>query len=258
MVSKPRYALVRPPGDSFIRAVSNHKERSKIDPPKARRQHENYREVLQDLVGELKELPRQELYPDSCFIQDTAIVVDGHALIARSGVPTRRGETASIAKALTPLVETVQLVPPPGTIEAGDVLRIGKRLLVGRSRRTSMAGIDFLKEWAEPLGYRVVPVSVPSGVLHLGTGVSVISYDLVMGLPQLLEDEAFDTVSTLAVHEDPLPACNVLVIENHVIAAGQYRVHAELEREGLTLHRLDLQDFIRADGGPTCLALLVA
>ena len=241
----------------MIRAVSNHKERDKIDPVKARRQHENYRELVQELVGELKELPRQEQFPDSCFIQDTAVVVDGHALVARSGVPTRRGETTSIAKALTPLVETVQQVPPPGTIEGGDVLRIGKRLLVGRSRRTSMAGIDFLKEWAERLGYRVVPVGVPSGILHLGTGVSVINDELVMGLPQLLEDEAFDTVSTLAVQDDPPQACNVLVIENHVVAAGEYRAHEELEREGFRIHRLDLREFIRADGGPTCLALLV-
>jgi len=256
-MEKPRYAIVRPPGDSFFRAVSNHKDRDKIDPAKARRQHENYRYVLEDLVGKLVELSREELYPDSCFTQDTAVVIDGHALIARTGIPTRRGETTSIAKALRPMVETISSVPPPGTLEGGDIVVLGKRLLVGRSRRTSTAGIDSLQEWAEPLGYQVVPVDVPKGALHLSTAVSVINDDLVMGLPKVLDHEAFDTVNTLPVWEGPLEACNVLVIGEHVIASGEYEVHEELEKEGMTLHRPDLQEFIRADAGPTCLALLV-
>ncbi len=256
-MNKPRYAIVRPPGDSFYRAVSNHKEKNKIDPAKARRQHENYRDTLAEMVGKVIELPRDERYPDSCFTQDTALILDGHALIARTGVPTRRGETTSIVDALKPLVETLDAVPPPGSLEAGDVLRLGKNLLVGRSRRTSMAGADSLREWAERLGYRVVPVNVPPGVLHLGTAVSVMNDQLVMGLPHVLEHEVFDTVNTLPVSDDPLEACNVLVIGDQVIASGEYEVHQELEKEGFTLHRLDLQEFIRADAGPTCLTLLV-
>ncbi|HEX2053987.1 MAG TPA: arginine deiminase family protein [Actinomycetota bacterium] len=257
MNDKPRYAIVRQPADSFIRAVSSHKERDKIDPVKARRQFENYRYVLEDLVGEIVELPKQELYPDSCFTQDMAVVVDGHALIARTGTPTRRGEEKSITKAITPLVESVTTIPPPGTLEGGDVLRLGRRLLVGQSWRTTASAIDFLAEWAKRLGYKVVPVPVPAGVLHLGTGVSVINEGLVMGLPQMLQHEAFDHVSTLPVHDDPLAACNVLTIDHHVIASGEYKTHDELEKEGCTVHRVDLIDFIRADAGPTCLALLI-
>lgn len=256
-MKKPRYVIVRPPGDSFFRAVSNHKERDKIDPGKARRQHQNYRDTLAEMVGEVIELPKQELYPDSCFTQDTAIVVDGHGLLARTGIPTRRGETKAIGNALRPLVDTLDEVPPPGTLEGGDVIRLGNHLLVGRSRRTSMAAIDYLQEWAKPFGYRVVPVRVPPGVLHLSTAVSVLRDDLVMGLPEVLEDEAFDTVDTLAVRDEALEACNVLVMGDHVIASGEYETHEALEEEGFTVHRQDLQEFIRADAGPTCLALLV-
>lgn len=255
-MNRPSFAIVRPPGDSFVRAVSSHKQRDQIDPGKARRQHENYCYILEDLVGKLIELPRAEAYPDSCFTQDTAIVVEGHALIARTGIPTRRGETRSIIKALSPLVETVTEVPPPGTLEGGDVLRLGNRLLVGRSRRTTVAAIDFLYDWGKRLGFKVEAVPVPMGVLHLSTAVSVINDGLVMGLPRVLEDPAFDRVATLPVWE-PLEACNVLAIEDRVIASGEYEAHSDLEKEGITVHRTDLTDFIRADAGPTCLALLV-
>jgi dimethylargininase len=254
---KPRYDIVRPPGDSFVRAVSNHPDRDKIDPARARRQHEDYRFLLENMVGEILELRPDERYPDSCFTQDTAVVVDGHALIARTGIPTRRGETTSIAKALKPLVESVTELPPPGTLEGGDVVRLGKRLLVGQSRRTTSSAIDYFHDWAKPLGFRVVPVRVPMGILHLSTAVTVLNDELVMGHPQVLEDEVFDSVATLPIHDDPLQAYNALVIGQRVIASGEYKVHDLLEKEGFIVHHPDLTEFVRADAGPTCLSLLI-
>lgn len=256
-MNKPSYAIVRPPGDSFIRAISDHKAKNSIDPKKARRQHEDYRYLVEDLVGKMIELPKDERYPDSCFTQDTALVLQGKALIMRTGLSTRRGETTAIEKALKPLVESIDQFPAPGTIEGGDIVRLGNRLLVGRSRRTTPTGIESFKDWAEPLGYRVVPVEVPMGVLHLSTAVSVINDRLVLGLDRVLADPAFDRVSTLPVGDDPLAACNVLVIGNRIIASGEYDSHAELEKLGCTVHRPNLDEFVKADGGPTCLSLIV-
>ncbi|HYN99550.1 MAG TPA: arginine deiminase family protein [Actinomycetota bacterium] len=256
MKNKPRYAIVRQPPESFVRAISHHPDQDKIDPKVARRQHENYRYILEDLVGELIELPKRERYPDSCFVQDTAIVLNGRALLMRTATPTRRGEEISIAKALAPLVDGVDTVPPPGTIECGDMVVLGNRLLVGRSRRTTPSGIDFVSGWAGALGYKVVPIEVPMGVLHLSTAISVLHDGLVMGLPSVLEHPAFDRVNTLPVYE-PLEACNVLVIGDRVIASGDYEVHGELEKQGFKVSRPDLTEFIRADAGPTCLALLI-
>lgn len=257
MKNKPRYAIVRPPADSFIRAVSNHPEADKIDPKVARRQHENYRYILEDLVGEMIELPKHERYPDSCFTQDTAIVLNNRALLMRSATPSRRGEEISIGKALAPLVDGVDTIPPPGTVECGDMMLLGNTLLIGRSRRTTPSGIDFVGSWAGALGYRVVPIEVPMGVLHLTTAISVIHDGLVMGLPQVLEHPAFDRVNTLPVYDDPVDACNVLVIGERVIASGEYAVHKELEKEGFSVSTPDLSEFIRADAGPSCLSILI-
>ncbi|HEU4866121.1 MAG TPA: arginine deiminase family protein [Actinomycetota bacterium] len=257
MKDKPRYAIVRPPADSFFRAVSDHKEAGKIDPKNARRQHENFRYILEDLVGEVVELPKNERFPDSCFTQDTAIVLKNRALLMRTATPSRRGEEKLIAKALAPRVDTVDFVPPPGTVECGDMILLGNQLLVGRSRRTTPHGIDFVKSWAGDLGYKVVQVEVPMGVLHLTTAISVIHDGLVMGLPHVLEHPVFDRVNTLPVYDDPIDACNVLVIGDRVIASGEYKVHELLEKEGFTVSRPDLSEFIRANGGPSCLAILI-
>ncbi len=257
MPIKPRVAIVRPPADSFIRAVSDHPQADKIDVKQARRQHENYRYILEDLVGEMIEMPKKERYPDSCFTQDAAIVLKDRALLMRTATPSRRGEEISLGKVLAPLVDGVDTVPPPGTLEGGDVIVMGNKLLVGRSRRTTRSAIDFVDVWAGALGYQVVPIEVPMGILHLTTAISVINDQLVMGLPQVLEDEAFDRVNTLPVMDGAVDACNVLVVGDRVVASGEYEVHDQLEKEGYTVSRPDLSEFIKADAGPSCLSLLI-
>jgi dimethylargininase len=145
----------------------------------------------------------------------------------------------------------------PATLEGGDVLRIANRLLVGRSTRTNDAGIEALRDFAEPLGYTVHPLEVPRGVLHLSTAVTALSDQLVIGLDEVLDNDAFRSMDQIPVGNTPLAACNVLAIGDQVIASGDYAVHDQLEQRGFKVHRLNLSEFERADAGPTCLSLLI-
>jgi dimethylargininase len=250
-------AIVRPPGESFRLAVSLHPDRDLIDPERARAQHAAYRAALEGLGLEVIELPADEMYPDSCFTQDPALVLDGRALILRPGIESRAGEAESLAEALRPLVDFIDRIEAPATLEGGDVLRIGKSLLVGHSMRTNDEGIDALRRFAAPMGYSVSPVPVPRGVLHLSTAVSFLGNGLVLGLGEVLENEAFGEFERVDVGDAPLAACNVLTLDDQVIASGDYAIHEKLERRGYKVHRLDLTQFVRADAGPTCLSLLI-
>jgi dimethylargininase len=250
-------AIVRPPGESFRLAVSLHPDRNLIDPERARTQHAEYRATLERFGIEVTDLPADELYPDSCFTQDPAFVLDGRALILRPGIESRAGEAESLEEALRPLVDSIEHIEPPATLEGGDVLRVGSRLLVGRSTRTNDEGIEALRRFATPMGYSVAVVPVPRGVLHLSTGVTFLGNGLMMGLGEMLQNEAFEGFERLEVGDAPLAACNVLTLGDQVIASGDYRIHDELERRGYKVHRLDLTEFVRADAGPTCLCLLI-
>jgi dimethylargininase len=250
-------AILRPPGESFRLAVSLHPDRDLIDPERARAQHDTYRATLVRLGVEVIDLPPDEMHPDSCFTQDPAFVLNGHALMLRPGIESRAGEAESLEEALRPLVESVDQMEPPATLEGGDVLRIGKRLLVGRSMRTNDEGIDALRRFAGPMGYSVSVVPVPRGVLHLSTAATFVGNGLLMGLAEVLKDPAFREFEHLEMGEAQLAACNVLTLGDQVIASGDYGVHDELERKGYKVHRLDLTEFERADAGPTCLSLLI-
>jgi dimethylargininase len=135
-------AFTRPVPDSVMDCELTHIARAPIDVANARRQHTEYQQALRSLGCEVRELPALHDHPDSVFIEDTALVFDECAVITRPGAESRRGETAGVAEALKPY-RRLYHIEAPGTLDGGDVLRVGKRVYVGdssptRSRRTAI------------------------------------------------------------------------------------------------------------------------
>lgn len=257
MTSPKVSAIVRPPGDSFARAVSTHPDRTRIDVGLARRQHAAYCDLLAQAGADVIPLPADECHPDACFTQDGVVVLQGHALLLRFGVPSRRGEERSVAEAIAPRLRSVSVMAVPATLEGGDVLVLGSQVVVGRSRRSNDAGIAALVAFAQPLGFQVVTAHVPAWALHLTTAVTAVGESLVLGDAQVLEQPAFAGVDHIVVPDDDRLACNVVSIGQHVIAAGEHAVHRQLASRGLSVHPADLSEFNLADGSPTCLSLLL-
>jgi dimethylargininase len=245
---------VRPPGDSFRRAVTA-RGGPPPDPVLARHQHAAFREALTAAGAAVLALDADEHHPDACFTQDLAVVLSGHALVCRPALAIRRGEVAGVLPALAGLVASTTALPPGATLEGGDVLRAGdRRLVVGRSTRTNAAGIGALEAFAGPLGWFVGVADVPQGILHLQTGVTVAG-GLALGLAEVVGQPAFAGLEPLVLRD--VEACNVLAVGSHAITAGRHDAHRALERAGFSVVELDLSAFTRADGGPTCLALIV-
>ncbi|HKN50690.1 MAG TPA: arginine deiminase family protein [Actinomycetota bacterium] len=264
MLGRRTVAIVRPPGDSFVRAQSRHPERDRIDPERARAQHAAYCRLLEAAGVEVLELVPDEAHPDACFTQDPAIVLEDRALLGRFGALSRRGEEEAMADVLSSLLPLIDAVHPPGTLEGGDLLRVGRRIVVGRSRRTNDAGIEALRCFAEPRGWEVCTAEVPAWALHLQTAASGVGDRVVLGPEEVVTQPAFDGLDRVVVPEGDRGAGNVLTISRaglgqpgFVIAAGSHPVHRELEARGFEVHATALEEFERADGSPTCLSLLV-
>lgn len=255
-MSRPRWALVRPPGDSFVHAVSQHAERDTIDPERARAQHGAYREELTRLGLEIIVLPPDEDLPDSCFVQDLAIVLNGRALLCRPGAPTRQPEASRLEPDLRRLVPSMDRVRPPATIEGGDVIRVDDRFIAGRSDRTNDQGIAALERFAAS-DARVVRAEVQGVFLHLLSGLGVAG-DAVVGSEALIDQAAFDGLKRIAAPEEEAAGCNFVTVGDDVLmSAGYGEVRNLLQAEGFRVHEVDLSEFVKADGGPTCLSLLV-
>ena len=252
----PRTAIVRPPADAFARAISA--GGAAIDPERARAQHAAYRAALADLV-EVVALPADEELPDACFVDDCAVVLGGQALLTRPGAPSRAAEPERLAEVLSGLVDELHRMTAPATLDGGDVLRLGRTLVAGRSKRTSQAGIGQLTRFAGQLGGRVEVAAVPPGTLHLQSAVTALADDAVVGTAELLEQPALRGVtSKVVVPPEETAAANALAVGTTVVLpAGCPRTAAAIAALGFEVREVDLGEFAKADGGATCLSLLV-
>jgi dimethylargininase len=247
------HALVRPPGDSFSLAISL--TSAAINVALARGQHAAYCQALSAAGLIVEVLPADERFPDSCFMQDPALVIGGRAIIGRPGAPSRRGEEDGLVAALTDRFPLTRLIPP-ATLEGGDVLILPDRVVVGRSGRTNAAGIAQLAVALAATGLPIYAAPVEpylhllSAVTHIGQGVLLA----IEGwpLPPPLAD-----LDVLHVPPEEAYAANSLGIGEHVIVpAGYPRVAAMLAARGLDVLTVPTSEFAKADGGVTCLSLV--
>jgi dimethylargininase len=254
----PTAAIVRPPGRSFARALSAHPGRATIDPERAAAQHAAYVAALAGLVRVVP-LPAVEDLPDACFVDDCAVVVGDRALLTRPGASSRAGEPERLLPALAGLVAEVRRMTPPATLDGGDVLRLDRALVVGGSRRTNRAGVEQLADFARSGGLEVVVAAVPDGVLHLQTDVTALAGDAVVGSAFMLAQPAFRSVPRrVEVPPEEAPARNVLAVgTTAVLPAGCPATAAAVGRLGMEVREVELDEIYKADGGATCLSLLV-
>ena len=249
-------ALVREVSPELARCELTHLARVPIDGARAVRQHRDSTETLRALGCTLEWLPPLAEHPDSVFVEDTAVVLDSIAIVTRPGASSRRGETPSVAAALErhrPLAR----IGAHGCLDGGDVLHIGRSLYVGTSGRSSSEGIAQLERLLHGHGYRVQPTAV-TGCLHLKSAVSFIPPDVLLANPQWVYPAVFGKLRVVAVHEDEPHAANTLTIGDTTLVSAAYpQTRRRLEAAGIRTHTLDVDELHKAEGGLTCMSLLL-
>ncbi len=229
--------------------------RETIDYDKAVSQLEHYCDLLRTWDVDLIAMPSNQHYPDCCFVQDTAIVLDEVCVMASMGATRRRGETSEVEKTLSRF-RPIERILLPATLDGGDVVQVGRRLFVGLSTRTNGRGIEALCRIVEPLGYAVVPVMVNGG-LHLTTGCGVINDETVLLNPRWLDSRAFKGLRQLHVSEDEPWAANTIRINEMVcLEQGAPRTVDLVQPYAASIETLDISEFRKAEGSLSCLSLI--
>jgi dimethylargininase len=269
--------IVRPPTDAFRRALSEHPDRYAIDPTQALRQHRSFIQALARAGVEVVTLAPEPDLPDAPFVSDTLLALPptddpfgptALLVATRSGAPSRRPEVRSVESCARTLVApgtSVRRVRAPGTLDGGDVLVLGDRLAIGLSSRTNRQGAEQLARLARALGYRVFLCPV-KGRLHLASEVTALGPGRLVGTAAGFA--SLDVAARLAmpraevdrvlVPDDEAAAANVLAIGGRAfVAAGNPRTAAALRASGERVAEVELDQFTRADGGPTCLVAVV-
>ena len=252
---------------AFTRALSprisdcelTHLERQPIDVERARSQHSAYERILEQSGLEVIRLPDLPSHPDGVFVEDTALLLNDHAIITRPGAVSRRAETDSTEAGLAGHFHLHRI--GSGFVDGGDVLRIGQTLYVGLSSRTDEDGIRDLRSIAARIGFDVIRAEL-AGCLHLKTGATFAGLDRA-GIPVLLyhpgsiDSAQFASVEAMAVHESEPVAANCLRIGGRlVLSAGNPRTAEMLLQRGFDLVEVDVSELQKAEAGLTCMSLI--
>jgi len=224
-------------------------DREPIDYVRAAAQHEAYERLLEKHGCTLVHVDPAPEHPDGVFVEDAAIVVDEVAVITRPGAESRRGETDSVAKVLARYRPLCQ-VEAPATIDGGDVLRVGRKLFVGRGQRTNNEGIAQLRNCLAPFDYQVIATAF-HGCLHLKSAVTMLDERTLLFNPDWVD--AIDGFEMIAVDSAEPFAANVLRRGNVVIAGGeQPRTNRLLEQRGYKVDIVAMSELLKAEAGVTC------
>ena len=250
-----RVAVTRGVSPAIERCELVHLARHPIDVAAAGRQHRIYEEALAALGCRVEQLPADAELADSVFVEDAAVVLDEVAVITRPGAPSRRPETVAIARALVPYRPLVH-VESPGTIDGGDVLRIGRTLYVGLSRRSNQAAIDQLGAALAPYGYEVRGVAV-NGCLHLKSAVTAIADHTVLVDPEWVDPAIFSGMRAIAIDPAERGAANALRIGERVIHPASFpATRRRLQAAGVDVLAVDVSELQKAEGAVTCCSLV--
>jgi dimethylargininase len=241
----------------MARCELTHLARSPIDVALAEHQHATYAHALATLGCRLLELPSEPDLPDSVFVEDTAVVLDEIAVLTRPGAASRQPEVDSVAAVLL-LWRPCVRIESPGTLDGGDVLRVGRDLYVGQSGRSNAAGIAQLAAAVVPHGYRVVPVPV-RGCLHLKSAVTLVAPDTLLVNDECVDRGHWPGLRFVAVAPGEPHAANALLVGDSVIhPASEVRTRERLEAAGVRVVPLDVSEVQKAEGGVTCCSVLFA
>ena len=253
-------ALVRRPAASLATQCElTFVDRVEIAVDVLERQHAAYRDALAAAGAHVIALDAIEALPDSVFVEDAAVVLDGIAVLTRPGTPSRAPEPAHVADALA-AQRTLARIDAPGTLEGGDVLRIGRTLYVGLTTRTNREGIEQLARLVRPHGYAVVPVATP-GALHLKTACTALDEETLLANPAWIDLAPFAGFRVLHVADGEAFASNVLPVDDTRIVNAAFprtreRIEAHAQATGLRTIAVDISEFGKAEAGLTCMSLV--
>jgi len=251
-----KHAIVRTPGRNISEGISS----SNYGKPvyaQALKQHAGYVAALVSCGVEVRIMEADPSFPDACFVEDTAVLAEQVAIITNLGAPTRQGEERKVEAVLRDFYpdDQIEHITPPGTLEGGDVLRIGNHFYAGLSARTNKEGARQLIQHLNKHGYTGSMVKVIE-MLHLKSGLAYLENNLLLTAGEFIGHPTFADFITIPIDLKETYSANCINVNGTVLAPAGYPATIEkIEAAGLPTREVEVSEFRKIDGGLSCLSL---
>jgi len=249
-------ALTRDVSSTLGNCELSYVDRTPIDIERAEHQHAAYRGALEACGCRVIALPAEPDFPDAVFVEDVALVFDELAVSTRPGAESRRGEVASVARELAQFRAIQHSIDAPGTIDGGDVLRIGRTVYVGASNRSNASAVEQLRALLRANDYAVERVPIRE-CLHLKSAVTLVADGVVLVNPEWVDVDAFAAFRRIEIDPDEPHAANALRVGDRAIYPSSFpRTARRLEAAGIALEMVDVSELQKAEGAVTCCSIV--
>jgi dimethylargininase len=251
------HAIVRTPGNNFDAGLTT----ASLGRPaleKVLEQHARYCAALEKCGLELTVLGADLRYPDSTFVEDTAVISPRGAILMRPGAESRMGEVDAIRPELERFFPAMPVIEAPGMVDGGDICEAGEHFFLGLSHRTNEEGARQLAARLTALGYSSCTVDVRqmTSILHLKSGIAYIGENTLVAMEEIADNPAFVGFEVIRVSEEESYGANCVRVNGRVlIAEGFPRLGASLRDRGFEPLELNMSEFRKMDGGLSCLSL---
>lgn len=250
-------AIVRKPCSAMINGITSSPELGTPDYKRALEEHAEYVEALKKCGVSVTVLEAEEEFPDSCFVEDVAVITRKGAIITNPGTDSRNNEIKKIIGTIKKFFSDDQIasIKAPGTLEGGDIMMVGDHFYAGRSHRTNAEGIRQFIAILESWGLTGSEVTLDK-VLHLKTGVNYIENNTMLVSGEFISKPEFSSFKKIVIPEEESYAANCIWMNGTVIVPKGYpTVQKEIEDAGYHILTVDTSEYRKIDGGLSCLSL---
>ncbi len=248
------HAIARRPGPNFSRGITAAVSASPPNYETLLSQHETYLATLKSIGLSVVLLDALPDHPDAYFVEDTAVVTADVAVITNPGADARKGEEDTIAPVLAQYRKTAR-IRPPGTMDGGDVLQVGRHFFIGVSERTNHEGAGQLGRILTGYGYTYTTVPVGEG-LHFKSSVNYVGKNTLLITEDFAGHDQLEGYDTIVVNRDESYAANTLLVNDHLLVPRGYPdTLKKLETLGFDIIELDTSEVRKMDGGLTCMSI---
>lgn len=249
--------IVRTPCKAMVNGITGSPELGRPDYEEALKQHEEYILAMEHCGVKVTVLEPDERFPDSCFVEDVAIVTKNGAVITNPGVSSRNRETDLILPALRKFYseEQIEYIRSPGTLDGGDVMMVENHFYVGLSDRTNEEGANQLIAHLEKFGFTGSVLRVKD-LLHLKTGMTYVGKNVLVVSKRFADSPELDKFDKIVVDYDEEYCANIINVNDKLIVpAGYPNTLQEIEKLGYEMIPVEMSEYKKIDGGLTCLSL---
>lgn len=249
-----KYAIARKPSRSMTQGLSD-ADLGTPDYDNALKQHDDYIAALKECGLEVLVLDAREEFPDSCFVEDVALMTPHCAILTNPGAPSRRGEVSHIEEAVRKYYDNDERIVSPGFVEAGDIMMVGDHYYIGLSERTNQEGADQMIAILEKYNMTGSVVTM-SEVLHLKTGLGYLEDNNLVACGEFLEKPEFQKYNIIEINQSESYSANSVWINGTVLVPKGYDGTVEaIKNAGYKIREVDVSEYRKLDGGLSCLSL---